>query len=96
MTLLAQAGVATFSLNATTIHSDLNIPAWFFGKLLPSLSDKMRSMLKNKLPEVKVVIIDEISVVSNDLLLHVHLRLVEVFACSKNTPFAGIIVNCCW
>ena len=96
MTLLAQAVVATFNLNATTIHSDLNIPAWFFGKRLPSLSDKMRSILKNKLPEVKVVIIDEISVVSNDLLLHVHLRLVEVFACSKNTPFAGITVNCCW
>ena len=92
MTLLAQAVVATFNLNATTIHSDLNIPAWFFGKRLPSLSDKMRSILKNKLPEVKVVIIDEISVVSNDLLLHVHLRLVEVFACSKNTPFAGITV----
>ena len=96
MTLLAQAGVAAFNLNATTIHSDLNIPAWFFGKRLPSLSDKMRSMLNNKLPEVKVFIIDEISMISNDLLLHIYLGLVEVFACSKNTPFAGITVNCCW
>lgn len=54
----------------------------------------MRSMLKNKLPEVKVkvVTIDEISMVSHDLLLHIHLRLVEVFACSNNTPFAGITV----
>ena len=51
-------------------------------------------MLKNKLPEVKVkvVTIDEISMVSHALLLHIHLRLVEVFACSNNTPFAGITV----
>ena len=51
-------------------------------------------MLKNKLPEVKVkvVTIDEISMVSHDLLLHIHLRLVEVFACSNHTPFAGITV----
>ena len=32
VTLLAQAGVAAFNLNATTRHSELNIPAWCFGK----------------------------------------------------------------
>ena len=41
---------------------------------------------------MKVVIIDEISMVFNDLFSHIHLRLVEVFACSNNTPFAGITV----
>ena len=35
---------------------------------------------------------DEISMASNVLLLHVHLRLVEIFGCVNNTPFAGITV----
>ena len=30
--------------------------------------------------------------VSNDLLLHIHLRLVEICACPNNTPFAEITV----
>ena len=30
--------------------------------------------------------------VSNDLLLHIHLQLTEIFASKDNIPFAGIIV----
>ena len=52
----------------------------------------MRSMLRNRLSEVKVLIIDEVSMVSNDLLLHIHLRLTEIFASKGNFPFAGITV----
>ena len=63
-----------------------------FGKRFPSLSYKIRSMLMNNLSEVRVIIIDEISMVLNDLPFHIHLRLVEIFACPNNTPFAGITV----
>ena len=38
------------------------------------------------------MIIDEISMVSNLTLLYIHLRLIEIFGCSDNVPFAGITV----
>ena len=44
------------------------------------------------LSEVKVVVIDELSMISNDILLYIHLLLVEIFVCPNNTPFAGITV----
>ena len=90
--LLAPTGVAAINIGDTTIHTGLNIPVGCFGKHLPPLSDKMRSMLRNRLSEVKVLIIDEVSMVSNDLLLHIHLRLTEIFASKGNFPFAGITV----
>ena len=60
MLLLAPSGVAAINIGGTTIHIGLNIPVGCFGNHLPSLSDKMRSMLRNRLSEVKVLIIDEV------------------------------------
>ena len=92
MLLLTPAGVAAINIGGTTIHTGLNIPVWCFEKHLPPLSDKMRSMLRNRLSEVKVLIIDEVSMVSNELLLHIDLRLTEIFASKGKFPFAGITV----
>ena len=50
----------------------------------------------NKLRELRALIVDGISMVSNLQLLYIHLRLVEIFGCSDNIPFAGISgVACC-
>ena len=49
----------------------------------------MRSILRNKLSQIQAIIIDEISMVSNILLLYIHQRLCEIFGCSTNIPFAG-------
>ena len=70
----------------------MGIPIGHHGKNVPKLSDKMRSRLRNKLSELGVIIIDEISMVSNLLLLYIHQRLVEVFRCSQDKAFAGISV----
>ena len=59
-------------------------------KTFTTLSDKMRSMLRNNLSEVNAVIIDKINFVSNDLPLDINLRLVEIFACPNSTPFVEI------
>ena len=90
--LLAPTEVASVNIDRSTIHTGLGIPIGNFGNKLPRLSDKMKSNLRNKLPQVKVLILDEISMVSNDLLLHVHLRLVEIFCCRTDIPFAGITI----
>ena len=63
-----------------------------FGKKLLQLSDKMKPILRNKLCEVKLINIDEISLISNLLLYHIHLWLVETFGCSDNQPFEGLSV----
>ena len=90
--LLAPTGVAAINIEGITIHSGLGIPIGHHGKSVPKLSDKMRSKLRNKLSELGVITIDEISMVSNLLLLYIHQRLVEVFGCSQDKAFAGISV----
>ena len=52
----------------------------------------MKSSLRNKLSDLKVIIVYEISMVSNDLLFYVHLRLNEIFGSVNNEPFVGITV----
>ena len=83
---LAPTGVAAINIDCTTIHSDFHIPLGNFKKHLPALNDKMRSSLRNKFSEVKV------SMVSNDLLFHIHLRLLGIFGCPNDTPFADLSI----
>ena len=59
--LLAPTGVAAININGTTINSALKIPVGRFEKNVPQLSDKLRSSLRNKLSELQVIIIDEVS-----------------------------------
>ena len=40
-----------------------------------------------------MLVFDEISKVSNDLLFNIHLRPVEVFGCQGNKPFTGLTVK---
>ena len=84
---VAPTGVAAVNIDETAIHSALHIPVGYFGRNLPGLSDKMKSSLRNKYSELKVLMIDEISMVSNDLLFNIHLRLVEIFGCQSNKHF---------
>lgn len=52
-------------------------------------------MLRNKLSEACVIIIDDVSMVSNNLILHIHQQLTEIFGCSADVPFAGISIIAC-
>ena len=74
------------------MHSALGIPVDCRGLQVPKLSNKRKSTLRLKLEELKVIIIDEISMVSNKLLLYIHQRLLDIFGYSNNCnkPFAGI------
>ena len=64
--------MAAIDVNGNTIHSGLGIPVENFHRSIPKLNDKKRSTLKHQLSEVKVILIDEIPMVSNYLLLHIH------------------------
>ena len=72
----------------------MGIPVGHFKNSVPKISDKIKSTLRNKLSEVKAIIVDEISIVSNKLLLYIHQRLVEIFGTSFDLPFAGLTIIC--
>ena len=90
--LMPPTGVAAINIDGTTVHTALNIPVGHFGKNLPSLSDKMRSTLRNRLADLKVIIIDEIPMVSNNLVYYIHLRLNEIFGTADIELFAGLTI----
>ena len=52
----------------------------------------MKEGLRKKLSEVKMVIIDEFSMVSSDLFFTIKNWLLEIFMCSTIAEFAGLAV----
>ena len=70
--LLAPMGIAAINIKGTTINSGLSIPVDNFGYNVTPLSDIEKSALRNNLSELKLIIIDEISMVSNMKLLFIH------------------------
>ena len=66
--ILAPTGVDAINVAGITMHTALQTPMETFGKTLPELNDKMKSSLINKLCEIKMIIIDQISMLSNVLI----------------------------
>ena len=89
--ILASTGVAVANFDGKTIFFAIYIPIGYFEMNLPGLRDKiLKSSLRNKYLELKVLMINEISMVSNDLLFNIHLKLVEICSCQGNKPFANL------
>ena len=89
--LLAPTGVAAININGTTINTALAIPKEV-GDNLPAMSDQKKTQFRLTLPYLKLIIIDEISMVANTTLLHIHLRLKEIFGTPSSLLFAGISI----
>jgi hypothetical protein len=56
------------------------------------MSDQKRTQYRIPLKDLKLIIIDEISMVGNIILLHVHQRLKDIFGVSSIDLFAGISI----
>ena len=89
--LMAPTGVAAININGTTINTALAIPKET-GDNVPAMSDQKRTQMRISLSELKLIIIDEISMVANTTLLHIHQRLKEIFGTSNAQLFAGISI----
>ncbi|XP_044169485.1 uncharacterized protein LOC114973474 [Acropora millepora] len=87
--LMAPTGVAAININGTTIHTALSIPKES-GDFAPKMSDQKRTQLRLTLSELKLIIVDEISMVANTTLLHIHQRLKEIFNTPNSELFASI------
>ena len=78
--VLAPTGIAAVNIDGMTIHRSLMLPVEH-GKTpkYRPLSDDALKITRDVMRNVTLVIIDEISMVSNVTLLYIHLRLAEIF-----------------
>jgi len=85
----APTGLAAFNINGTTIHRVLSLPVEH-GKPADycPLQQEQLTTLRATLRDLKLLIIDEVSMVSSLVLLYIHLRLTEIM--STNEPFGGV------
>ena len=70
-----------------TIHSAFDFK---FGHEITTSSDSKLADLRNNLAELSLIIIDEVSLVSADMLYKIDAKLKEIFPLRKHIPFAGI------
>ena len=88
--LLAPTGAAAINIGGNIINSDLVITNNVFGEHLSPLSDERKSAIGTKLSNLKLIAIDEVSVVSNLMLKHIHERLKGTFSTPDNLWFGGL------
>ena len=96
----APTGLAAFNVGGITIHRLFQLPIEHEGKTagywaLPRSSQKM---MRTTLRSVKIIIVDEVSMVSSLNFAYMHLRLEELFGSqdwfgSKNMLFVGNLLQ---
>lgn len=88
--LTAFSGKAASLINGTTLHTDFALPINQYGGELPTLSNDVANTIRAQLVNVKLLIIDEISMVGAKNFHYVHQRLIQITG--RNEPFGGISV----
>ena len=85
MLILAPTVVTSINVNGTTVHLALSLICR--GKLFPADSKRLAAV-RNKYAEVELVILDEISIVFENIFYQMQYCLIEIFNL-PNLPFAG-------
>ena len=88
--MLAPTGVAAINIGGSVFHSSLDIPKNVCREHIASLPSERLSTLRYKLLGLKLIIIDEISMVSNRMLKYIHERLKQIFGTPDSLVFAGV------
>ena len=89
--LMAPTGVAAVNIGGTTINTALAIPK-DIGDNITAMSDQKKTQMRLMLKELKLLILDEVSMVSNTMILHIHQRLKEIFGTPNSMLFACLSV----
>ena len=88
--LMAPTGLAAFNIGGTTIHSALGITTNENTSNESQMREQTRNTYLSKLWSLKVIIIDEVSMVGNEMLSKIDRQLKHIFGSKK--PFGGISV----
>lgn len=73
-------GITAFNINGLTIHKLLQLPIKHgFTPKHKQLSDHVLKVLRTDLKDVTLIIIDEVSMISNLTFMYIHLLLSEMF-----------------
>lgn len=88
--LLAPTGKAAFNIAGMTIHSSLGIPPKRENNILPALGSSRLTELQFKFHTVKMVIVDEVSMLGWHLMSHMDRRLRQIM--DNPVPFGGLHV----
>ena len=90
--LTAPTGKAAFNIGGMTLHTTFSLPVSQNRHDIKKLSDDLRNNLASKLHDLKLVIIDEISMVSATMMTQVDYRLREI---TRNDElFGGVSIIC--
>ena len=83
--IAAPTGLAAFNVGGMTIHRLFHLPIEHEGRQAGywSLSKPSQKVMKSTLRSLKLVIVDEVSMVSSLNLAYMHLRLEELFGLSR-------------
>ena len=83
----APTGKAAFNINGNTLHSDFKIPANRGFEYCALDSDRLNT-IRTQLKKLKLIFIDEISMVGSGTFNFLNLRLQQIMR--TNEPFGGI------
>ncbi|CAH0563184.1 unnamed protein product [Brassicogethes aeneus] len=86
--LTAPTGKASFAIRGLTIHSSFGIPVNTSKEDILPLSHDKANTLYTLLSELKLIIIDEFSMVGSTMLAQIHTRLQQIF--KNNCDFGDI------
>jgi nucleoside-triphosphatase THEP1 len=85
--ICAPTGKAAFNIKDITLHSAFVLPLNQYGAEMPPLSSSISNTILSKLHDLKLIIIDEISMVGIKQFGQINLRLQQIFR--SNELFAG-------
>ena len=85
--LMCPTGMAAYVIDGMTICSALDLQ---FGHGYKALSDEKMASFRAEFEELKMIIIDEMSMVSADDLYKIHHRMTDIF--NNNLPFGGLAI----
>jgi ATP-dependent exoDNAse (exonuclease V) alpha subunit len=83
--LMCPTGMAASVIDGVTICSSLELS---FGGKYMALEDKALARFRSDFEELRLIVIDEMSMVGADVMYKIHRRLGDIF--SNNLPFGGL------
>jgi hypothetical protein len=89
--LSAPTGTAAYNINGSTLHSLFLLNAHSRCRSSVLSADKLAT-LRNKFSALKILIIDEISMVGANLLVQVHERFAAIAGVPSSTAFAAVSI----